>query len=433
MSLLALNSTPAERAVGCFFAENFESNDHVVRNGGTINGVPVLNFGGTFSAAASDYITYPNMYLGRRLLFSAAFKITTSVIARTAVFNNYDSSTSKGMLVDVLATGFLRASFNYNGSNYKYRDTSIAINDGVSHSILITFDGTTINLYVDGVLAQGAQSSLGILIDFQSAVSLGIGRSYTLAARFTGQIKYIHLFIGALDADDAVAIHNNTLYTYRNRAILDLPMTMATHDPTNVRTLDVSGNGNHATFGDGSTATTYPTKYGTRGYTYDGGDYLVVGSSTGFMSSTKQSFFALIDARKTGSLEGIFGNRNLTTEIQALFLLTTGILQYQVYSGGAKSLTSVSVIDGIASVGITVEQVSGSTTLKLYVNGKLERVSTFAGYPVMTDTNFDIGRIGSTNNLNGKIIQAVALKDYILSSIQVADLHIQMMQGVNDV
>ena len=47
------------------------------------------------------------------------------------------------------------------------------------------------------------------------------------------------------------------------------------------RTLDVSGKGKHATFGNGSTSTTYPTKLtDVAGYDLDGGDYLT-GTATG--------------------------------------------------------------------------------------------------------------------------------------------------------
>jgi hypothetical protein len=59
-----------------------------------------------------------------------------------------------------------------------------------------------------------------------------------------------------------------------SKATLDLKFGMAQHDPTNTRTLDASGNGNHATLGNGSTSTTFPTKLTEHGYSFDGGDHL---------------------------------------------------------------------------------------------------------------------------------------------------------------
>jgi hypothetical protein len=67
----------------------------------------------------------------------------------------------------------------------------------------------------------------------------------------------------------------SSIYNYVNNAKVWLPMTSATHDPTNVRTLDVSSNKLHFRFGNGVTSTTYPAKNsGQRGYSFDGGDYL---------------------------------------------------------------------------------------------------------------------------------------------------------------
>jgi hypothetical protein len=46
---------------------------------------------------------------------------------------------------------------------------------------------------------------------------------------------------------------------------------------TDARTLDVSGNGDHGTLGDGSTASTIPDKSETRGYRFDGVDDAITG------------------------------------------------------------------------------------------------------------------------------------------------------------
>ena len=67
----------------------------------------------------------------------------------------------------------------------------------------------------------------------------------------------------------------SSVYNYVNNAKVWLPMTAATHDATNLRTLDKSGNGLHFRFGNGVTSTTYPAKLPSQhGYSFDGGDYL---------------------------------------------------------------------------------------------------------------------------------------------------------------
>jgi len=56
MTRLIPNITPAERRIGATFAENFESNEKVVLNGGTIAGGPTINFGLT-TDGTDDVIT----------------------------------------------------------------------------------------------------------------------------------------------------------------------------------------------------------------------------------------------------------------------------------------------------------------------------------------------------------------------------------------
>lgn len=56
MSLLNSNSLPAERFVGCFFAENFYSSYDVLLNGGTVLGSPIFNSGVYLNS--TSYFTY---------------------------------------------------------------------------------------------------------------------------------------------------------------------------------------------------------------------------------------------------------------------------------------------------------------------------------------------------------------------------------------
>lgn len=71
--MLCLNSTEAERARGCVFAENFESPMHVAKNRGTVTGTVPINFGATFSVVAGSKVTYPCGSLLNKLVISWVF------------------------------------------------------------------------------------------------------------------------------------------------------------------------------------------------------------------------------------------------------------------------------------------------------------------------------------------------------------------------
>jgi hypothetical protein len=67
----------------------------------------------------------------------------------------------------------------------------------------------------------------------------------TLDGFFCGTIKEVKVFKQKLTQQEAIDYHNNETYCWRSKAVVDLPMLQAQHDPP--LTLDVSGNGNHGT------------------------------------------------------------------------------------------------------------------------------------------------------------------------------------------
>jgi hypothetical protein len=81
---------------------------------------------------------------------------------------------------------------------------------------------------------------------------------------------------------------------YLKDPLIHLEMNMDKYDITNKRITDSSANGYHATLGDGSTSSTYPTKRRKTGYNASSGQYLSV---TGFTSYSTNAL----------TVEGIFG------------------------------------------------------------------------------------------------------------------------------
>lgn len=56
--LIGKNSTPAERANGCFLSYNFRNNYEVILDGGAISGAPAIDHGITLDRVTPDYVEY---------------------------------------------------------------------------------------------------------------------------------------------------------------------------------------------------------------------------------------------------------------------------------------------------------------------------------------------------------------------------------------
>ena len=145
---------------------------------------------------------------------------------------------------------------------------------------------------------------------------------------------------------------------------------MEAHDPTNNRTLDLSGNGRHLTFGDGATANTFPTKMGTkRGYhNVSATSYLnnsnLVWSSSRFTSEilcmpyTRDTSGYLFDLRNVGSTQFLLGYSSATS--------------FRLYSGGiAGGNTAIrTIVSNQNGVMHYVGRYDGVNT-QLFENGKV--------------------------------------------------------------
>jgi hypothetical protein len=107
---------------------------------------------------------------------------------------------------------------------------------------------------------------------FRTSASLSLGATSDGAAFTNAEIDFAYIFDGVeLSAAEILAYYNGTMWEYDRHCVLALPMLLRDHDADNVRTLDRSGNGNNAQWGDGSTASTFPT-FSKGRYAFDGTD-----------------------------------------------------------------------------------------------------------------------------------------------------------------
>jgi hypothetical protein len=232
---------------------------------------------------------------------------------------------------------------------------------------------------------------------------------------------------------------------FRNRAVLDLPMRMAQHDATNLRTLDISPTGAHATFGDGVTPASYPTKMDyKRGYSC-GENILVderyfVGSAAGVLNTAEISIVLT------------FRPSYLHTDPYVRFLFDTSNAPGRYYLAKLSNVSDYAfrVVLGDTLVADISKTVYGpawnrNQQNQLVVSGTSGNTNAWLNsHPILTNDatawtpdNPANYYLGAWNGLSGDTHSGdwygCQVYPFMLSSLQVASLYIDMMKKVNRV
>lgn len=83
-------------------------------------------------------------------------------------------------------------------------DSGFTVNDGNPHTIEVTYDGTTLKIYVDGSLKNSGTVSLNV----QSGTSLYIGSEPTLGSYYVGDMDMLYFWNRELTSAEALEYHN---------------------------------------------------------------------------------------------------------------------------------------------------------------------------------------------------------------------------------
>lgn len=423
----------AEARRGCIFSEPLSSVEGVIKNGGVIgSGVKFVSLKEGFrfdGASTSPKISYGDVLRNPMTMItvSAWFKCDNSVATRMTIIGQ-DYGSTYALYIPAGGTGTVRMEVLVGGASRSVTTTSGGYNDGQWHFAVGTWaSGSPVRIYIDGILNNSSANYSGVAYPAVADVNLNIGSSYnsgSTAFKFKGSIRDCKVFNTALDADEIAAYYNGSAFRYVPS--IALPMRIEDHDITNVRALDRSGYANHATLGDGSTSTTYPTKLTTgTGYTFDGTtDYMESRNSIGFSSCT----FAALVRFDAISLRAILSHGTGGD----LFLLGCGVeggvgtnteLYFSMFSGSWKRAgTSFTPATGkIYSVVGTFD----GTTLKLYVDGVLKGTNTAAAdtreFPIRVGRRWDAA---NPNYFDGDIFD-VFVSQRCLTATQVIDWDIR--------
>lgn len=198
------------------------------------------------------------------------------------------------------------------------------------------------------------------------------------------------------------------------------------------RTLDASGHGNNLTLGDGTTATTQPTKLSQRGYSLDGGDYFKRETAIGIPAD----FTVAMLVRPTSSTgtRALWSCRN-SAGAKSLAVYGTAaaeILTILHNVGASTILTTVPLPLGVASH-YCFAYINSTRVLQIYYNGALAYTSA-----ALTDTNghdngFWLGALSTPEYYwTGSILQADVMA-FAATPLQVRDHYHQSISQVGAV
>jgi len=191
-----------------------------------------------------------------------------------------------------------------------------------------------------------------------------------------------------------------------------LPMRAAQHDATGGRTLDVSGNGNHAVFGAGAAE---PTKRSERGYDFDGGDTLTI---TGDPIGTGAASVSFVASLTTGGALISNGEFTLTADVANRRLQVTS-------DDGGTTLDGTSDAWSESTLQAVTVTRTATGAASIYVNGT-DAGSGASGTPT-AGSDLVIG-----TSCVGKMLEYIE-HDIALTPTQVHDLHADMMRRIHEV
>lgn len=437
------NSTNAERQRGCFFADDFITRASVESNNGTVTGAPQFGNGMVLDGT-NDYVTYnvaaPH-FTGNEFSCVMDFKpdFATSENAFRRLFHTTNGF-SIAKLQNSLNNGLRIILDGIIIEDIPKATYSPYWNQGEINRLVLTSDSGDTSVWLNGaqILTNDASGWA-----FSAFDDLCIGATIGGGNNFKGTIYSFRAFNIQLDDNEAESYNSWNVYNYKNQTSVDLPMLMEQHDPENNRTLDLSGNNNHAVWTPGATQ---PSKNTTMpGYNFDGtNDVMNIASSTSntFGNGTTDQPFSISYWGKIENASNFFGvikrNGAIAKEYQ-LGIATNKQLYFVLHdqsTGGLIGRTSpvtlapeegnyvhiVGTYDGVNNAG-----------MKFYVNGvrRDTQNNSSGSYTAMENTGTPIV-LGSLNAayLDGNLM-FVKILPTELTHMQVTDLYTSEQRLLN--
>jgi len=230
------NGQASERANGLRFIEIFENASEVAKNEGTIIGNPTINNEAIFNGSSTISYNVPS--------FDGVFTIDFDVVLSSKTGDQFLIEKRIGFaegfeISYVAATDNFRFLIDVGGAAISTAGSIHPIINKKYH-ISAVYDGSNIRLYIDGVLDAPNFPASG---SHKNNSPLYIGSDSSSTSFLTGKISNVRYFTEILSVEDMKKYKNNSTFNYKDKAVLNLPMGMAQHDPSYIDTTDLIING----------------------------------------------------------------------------------------------------------------------------------------------------------------------------------------------
>jgi len=198
---------------------------------------------------------------------------------------------------------------------------------------------------------------------------------------------------------------------------------MAQHDPTNTRTLDISGNGNHAVF------TNAPTKNADdRGYSFNGSsNYLTItnSSSLAITDSVTMSFWVKPNAL-SGNIPLIFKSASE----YYVWLHTSGNIEWATLGLSDVYITTSITNLAIGSWNNLLFTYDGATK-RILINGNVVASEAATGNITSSTNDIVLGNFGGAYYPGS--LSNVKIWNEGLTPLQIKDLYQRELKQINDI
>lgn len=320
---------------------------------------------------------------------------TSTTGTQKGVFQSWHGTNLGGILFDIVATNFMRIGVGSNTGAGGFTDVYSSTNvcDGNWHFVVARYNGSIVQIFVDGKLENGTARATGPAYNATNYVRVGCENDTgTNQAFFNGTLDDVFFYNGIALSNEAI----KEIYEGRSVGEFQLQPNLSALYHLNGSSQDFSGNNNNGT----DTAITYSFANGKffQGAGFNGSSSLI--SYTPPNITTSITFggwfrFNTVNSNTRGMFQNYQQNANpngwslflgSTNVITAVVGKNTGVVagtDYQEVSTGTVS----------ANVWYFVVATYNTSSLTIYLNGRSVQSLTAPS----TITNPNVGRIGVRN------------------------------------